>query len=83
MGSTTWTWALQLNPPIRSRPESAPPAAGELLRSSLLAGGAAAIVLALAGLLTGMFGPSHALAVGLAAFSLIFLGVGFACSSRC
>jgi hypothetical protein len=71
-----------MNRPIRSRPQSAPPAAGEPLRSSLLAGGVAGILLALAGLVTGMLVPSQALAVGLAGFSLIFLGVGIASSSR-
>jgi len=53
--------------PVRGRPETAPPAAGPVLRGSLLAGGVTVILLALAGLVAGTLAPSQALAAGLAA----------------
>jgi len=68
--------------PVRGRPETAPPAAGPLLRGSLLAVGVTGILLALVGLGAGTFAASQALAVGLAGLGLISLGVGFTVEIR-
>ncbi|MGI9147334.1 MAG: hypothetical protein ACR2IK_12390 [Chloroflexota bacterium] len=68
--------------PVRGRPETAPPAAGSVLRGSLLAGGVTVILLALAGLVAGTLAPSQALAAGLAGVGLISLGVGFTVEIR-